>query len=268
MAARPPSRFGTDQGELTPRQLADAWKRQGGFDTVRKQLLVDFLQSEDRAALLAELDTLLPSILASTPSLAQKPKHLRPAEVLSLVEQRGTLNGTVSAVEGRLRAQRGKGRKVERELRKVLCEKKGIPFVDDGREDEEEEPVVVVKKEEPAVETSQQDETSSVPSIVANVTLPSSSAAPAPSPVLPQAAPSQPKLPSPSSTPSALLPTTARTPAPSQSEAAGSVLPNSTADPQASPGDGQVKPDEVVAAPSEDVEMSDAAPSAAAPPAA
>ncbi|GJN89199.1 hypothetical protein Rhopal_002177-T1 [Rhodotorula paludigena] len=199
MAARPPSRFGTDQGELTPRQLADAWKRQGGFDTVRKQLLVDFLQSDDRAALLAELDTLLPSILASTPSLAQKPKHLRPAEVLSLVEQRGTLNGTVNAVEGKLRAQRGKGRKVERELRKVLCEKKGIPFVDDGREDEEEEPVVVVKKEEPAVEQSKQDEASH---------------------------------------------------------------------PQASPADGQVKPDEVVAAPSADVEMSDAAPSGTAPPAA
>lgn len=42
----------------------------------------------------------------------------------------------------------------------MLCEKKGIPFVDDGREDEEEEPVVVVKKEEPAVEQSKQDEAS------------------------------------------------------------------------------------------------------------
>lgn len=45
MAAPPPPTQEQPSDELTPRQLADAWKKAGGFDRLRKQLLHDFVHS-------------------------------------------------------------------------------------------------------------------------------------------------------------------------------------------------------------------------------
>ncbi|GAA5916325.1 hypothetical protein JCM8208_007394 [Rhodotorula glutinis] len=117
--------------ELAPRQLADAWKKQGGFDRLRKQLLVDFLHSPEKDALVAELDSLLPTLLSTTPSLARTPRQTRVAETASLLDKRGALNAPVLRLENRLQSGKGVGKTVERELKRAMCEAKGVPYVDD-----------------------------------------------------------------------------------------------------------------------------------------
>ncbi|GAA5944750.1 hypothetical protein JCM3775_006487 [Rhodotorula graminis] len=117
--------------ELTPRQLADAWKKQGGFDRLRKQLLGDFLQSPEKDALVAELDALLPTLLSTTPSLARTPRQTRVAETASLLDKRGALNAPVLRLENRLQSGKGVGKTVERELKRAMCDAKGLPYVED-----------------------------------------------------------------------------------------------------------------------------------------
>lgn len=139
------------QGELTPRQIADSWKKQGGFDRLRKQLLVDFLQSvrpsplctphtysadsepltqPEKDALVAELDSLLPTLLSTTPSLARTPRQTRVAETASLLDKRGALNAPVLRLENRLQSGKGVGKTVERELKRAMCEAKGLPYIE------------------------------------------------------------------------------------------------------------------------------------------
>ncbi|GAA5848041.1 hypothetical protein JCM9279_007425 [Rhodotorula babjevae] len=117
--------------ELTPRQLADAWKKQGGFDRLRKQLLVDFLQSPDKDALVAELDSLLPTLLSTTPFLARTPRQTRVAETASLLDKRGALSAPVLRLENQLQSGKGVGKTVERELKRAMCDAKGVPYVED-----------------------------------------------------------------------------------------------------------------------------------------
>uniref|UniRef100_A0A0K3CBN3 BY PROTMAP: gi/342319868/gb/EGU11813.1/ Proteophosphoglycan 5 [Rhodotorula glutinis ATCC 204091] n=1 Tax=Rhodotorula toruloides TaxID=5286 RepID=A0A0K3CBN3_RHOTO len=113
--------------ELTPKQLAEQWKRQGGLDALRKQLLQDFLASPDRDQLLSSLDTLLPTLLSSSTTLTRLPRKDRPAAVLRTLQQRSALREPVGKLEGELRSGKGKGKRVERELRRCLCEARGCP---------------------------------------------------------------------------------------------------------------------------------------------
>ncbi|BGP39826.1 hypothetical protein JCM10449v2_003778 [Rhodotorula kratochvilovae] len=151
MAARAqPSPSAPLPDELTPRQLADAWKKDGGFDRLRKQLLHDFLTSPEKDALLADLDSLLPTLLASTTSLARHPRQARLGETTALLDKRGKLSAPVVHLENRLRSGKGVGRSVERELRRVMCEKKGLPYEEDkDNEEEEKTPEVPLLRPEP-----------------------------------------------------------------------------------------------------------------------
>ncbi|GAA5903685.1 hypothetical protein JCM5296_002118 [Sporobolomyces johnsonii] len=189
-------------GELTPTQLAALWKKQGGFDALRKQLLQDFLSSPDKDALLTQLDTLLPALLSSSPSLARQPKKDRPAFVLAEAEKRGALKEAVKGVEGGLRKTRedgkarGIGRRVERELRRCLRSARGMDG--DGEEEEESE-----EEETPAVQAQAEPSVSTPlppPPSVSAVSLPLPSdpttlaSAPIPAP-LPAATPSADTIP-------------------------------------------------------------------------
>ncbi|BGP47931.1 hypothetical protein JCM10450v2_003797 [Rhodotorula kratochvilovae] len=157
MAARAqPSPSAPLPDELTPRQLADAWKKDGGFDRLRKQLLHDFLTSPEKDALLADLDSLLPTLLASTTSLARHPRQARLGETTALLDKRGKLSAPVVHLENRLRSGKGVGRSVERELRRVMCEKKGLPYEEDKDDEEEEKtPEVPLLRPEPVRPTQQ-----------------------------------------------------------------------------------------------------------------
>ncbi|GAA5822684.1 hypothetical protein JCM3770_003367 [Rhodotorula araucariae] len=151
MAARSqPEQSAPRPDELTPRQLADAWKKDGGFDRLRKQLLHDFLASPEKDALLADLDSLLPTLLATTTSLARHPRQARLAETTTLLEKRGQLSAPVVHLENRLRSGKGVGRSVESELRRVMCEKKGLPYEEVKEDDSEEQPAPPLIRPEPA----------------------------------------------------------------------------------------------------------------------
>ncbi|KAJ8295056.1 Autophagy-related protein 11 [Rhodotorula toruloides] len=128
--------------ELTPKQLAEQWKRQGGLDALRKQLLQDFLASPDRDQLLSSLDTLLPTVLSSSTTLTRLPRKDRPSAVLRTLQQRVALREPVGKLEGELRSGKGKGKRVERELRRCLCEARGVPFVEEESMEEEVKPEV------------------------------------------------------------------------------------------------------------------------------
>ncbi|GAA5964037.1 hypothetical protein JCM21900_001254 [Sporobolomyces salmonicolor] len=195
-------------GELTPTQLAALWKKQGGFDALRKQLLQDFLSSPDKDALLTQLDTLLPALLSSSPSLARQPRKDRPAFVLAEAEKRGALEEAVKGAESELRKTReggkarGIGRRVERELRGCLRRTSGLQEdeADEEGSEEEEEKSAVTAQGKPSLSTPLPPPPSVSPVSLPpppDPTLATFSTAPIPSP-LPDASPASDKMPPPS----------------------------------------------------------------------
>ncbi|BGP31875.1 hypothetical protein JCM10296v2_003653 [Rhodotorula toruloides] len=170
--------------EVTPKQLAEQWKRQGGLDALRKQLLQDFLASPDRDQLLSSLDTLLPTLLSSSNTLTRLPRKDRPAAVLRTLQQRSALREPVGKLEGELRSGKGKGKRVERELRRCLCEARGVPFIEEG--DAEDEVKIEVKAEE---RVKAEDAAESAPASPQAFAMPASTsqpiAPPAPAPSAP-----------------------------------------------------------------------------------
>ncbi|BGP15964.1 hypothetical protein JCM10213_004779 [Rhodosporidiobolus nylandii] len=176
----------SQDGELTPHALAQLWKKHGGFDALRRQLVQDFLASPDKDALLARLDAVLPPLLAGSPALQRQARKDRPAYVLGELERREVLKPEKERVEGRLRADKGKGKRVERELRNALRRSRGESGEEEAGSDEEEEKEEVVKKEPEA------EEATPAPAPV----IPSPSpAAPTPAPAPPSALPGPSPLP-------------------------------------------------------------------------
>lgn len=108
----------------------------------------------DRDQLLSSLDTLLPTVLSSSTTLTRLPRKDRPAAVLRTLQQRAALREPVGKLEGELRSGKGKGKRVERELRRCLCEARGVPFVEEEDVEEKVKPEVKaevrVKAEEKA----------------------------------------------------------------------------------------------------------------------
>ncbi|GAA5857455.1 hypothetical protein JCM8547_009282 [Rhodosporidiobolus lusitaniae] len=140
-AAHPPA-------ELTPTALVALWKKEGGLDSLRRELLADFLASPDRDALLSRLDVLLPSVLSSTPAIARQAKKDRPALAMQeVVERKDAMKEWVDKLEVRLRgSDKREGKRVERELRRTLRRARGR---EEGESEEEaEEKEGEVKKEE------------------------------------------------------------------------------------------------------------------------
>lgn len=143
-----------DTGEVTPAQLAAAWKKRGGFDSLRKQLLADYLRSvslyaldgcreeivvltgspraqPEKDKLMSDLDNLLPALLASTPSIARQDKKDRPSAVIRTMTQIETLKPQVKGVERRLRDEEDTAKRIRTELKRSLCDLKGVPFVEE-----------------------------------------------------------------------------------------------------------------------------------------
>ncbi|GAA5901459.1 hypothetical protein JCM6882_006283 [Rhodosporidiobolus microsporus] len=193
MAAVPPQAPPQSADEITPQKLAELWKKQGGFDSLRKQLLADFLASPDRDALLTRLDTLLPLVFSQTPSLPRLPRKDRPATALSELKKRDALKECMDKLEVRLRATREKGtgtgrsrakegRRVERELANTLRRARGVEGEELESEESEEEEAVVVKKEETAPPPAPSHSPALVRpiAITPSPSLPPASASPAP----------------------------------------------------------------------------------------
>ncbi|POY71756.1 hypothetical protein BMF94_5117 [Rhodotorula taiwanensis] len=132
-------------GEVTPAQLAAAWKKRGGFDSLRKQLLADFLTAPEKDKFLSDLDVSLPALLASTPSIARQDKKDRPAAVIRSMKQIETLKPQTKALEKRLRQDDGLSRRIQAELRRSLCELKGVPYIEDSQP---EAPLVTPSRDE------------------------------------------------------------------------------------------------------------------------
>ncbi|GAA5835560.1 hypothetical protein JCM11251_002964 [Rhodosporidiobolus azoricus] len=204
MAAMPPDTPSQQIDGITPQKLAELWKKQGGFDSLRKQLLADFLASPDRDALLTRLDTLLPLVLSQTPSLPRLARKDRPATALAEVERRDALKETMDKLEVRLRSTRerdaeGKrigsrakeGRRIERELGNALRKARGVEEMMEESEESEVEEAVVVKKEETAPSPAPSASAALVQPLALNPTtsLPPASASLAPLPALTSASP-------------------------------------------------------------------------------
>ncbi|GAA5870637.1 hypothetical protein JCM3774_001709 [Rhodotorula dairenensis] len=132
MAARTgdgPIRDGSTN-ETTPEQLAAAWKKGGGFDSLRKQLLAEFLSAPQKDKFLADLDVSLPALLASTPSIARQERKDRPNAVIRSMKQIETLRPQIKATEKRLREDDAIASRIDRELARSLCQIRGVPFVE------------------------------------------------------------------------------------------------------------------------------------------
>ncbi|GAA6002525.1 hypothetical protein JCM10207_001162 [Rhodosporidiobolus poonsookiae] len=146
--------------EITPQDLAAQFKKDGHFDSLRRDLLASFLSSPDRDALSSRLDAVLPTLLASSPSIARHQRKDRPAAVLAELEKRGVLRESAGRLEGRLRAKKGKGKRVERELGRTLRRARGETVEDEeaGEDEESEEelekPVTAVEAPAAALPTN------------------------------------------------------------------------------------------------------------------
>ncbi|GAA5982072.1 hypothetical protein JCM10908_004725 [Rhodotorula pacifica] len=121
--------------EVTPEQLAATWKKRGGFDSLRKQLLADFLNAPEKDKFLADLDVSLPALLASTPSIARQDRKDRPNAVIRSMKQIETLKPQIKATEKRLREDEAIAKRMDKELARSLCEIRGVPFVDVDEEE-------------------------------------------------------------------------------------------------------------------------------------
>ncbi|GAA6027327.1 hypothetical protein JCM8097_002596 [Rhodosporidiobolus ruineniae] len=194
MAAIPPQTGAppTAQDELTPAKLAALWKKQGGFDQLRKHILADFLASPDRDALLARLDALLPTVLASTPSLARQSRAARPATVLAELEKRDAIKEGMDKLEVRLRGKKREGRRIERELGRTLRRARGEEVGEE--EDSEEEGEGEVKGEYPVPTAPPANPStpasSAVPTLAPPTPAPAADSVPAPPPSASPAVPS------------------------------------------------------------------------------
>lgn len=161
----------TTSPELTPHALAALWKKQGGFDSLRKQLLTDFLASvrplssslalpvhshadpspsptqPERDALLSRLDALLPTLL-SHPPVSRQARKDRPASALAELDRRLALKEWSDKLDVQLRTtEKGKGgkggkrvgRRVEKELARTLRTARGQKVEEEESSEEEEE---------------------------------------------------------------------------------------------------------------------------------
>ncbi|GAA5983215.1 hypothetical protein JCM11641_006853 [Rhodosporidiobolus odoratus] len=135
----PPKQWGPPpqqpKPELTPQHLAELWKKQGGFDLLRRELLNEFLASPERDALLTRLDTLLPTLLSSTPAVARQARRDRSSYLTSELERRDALKEASDKLEVRLSGKKGAGKRVERELRDIMRKEKGLPPAEVGEND-------------------------------------------------------------------------------------------------------------------------------------
>jgi hypothetical protein len=143
--------------EITPAQLAATWKKSGGFDSLRKQLLADFINAVRTAAedakssiqarltgircvpqpekdkFLADLDVSLPALLASTPSIARQERKDRPNAVIRSMKQIETLKPQIKLAEKRLREDETVAKRIDQELARSLCQLRGVPFVEEPK---------------------------------------------------------------------------------------------------------------------------------------
>ncbi|GAA6064623.1 hypothetical protein JCM10212_006068 [Sporobolomyces blumeae] len=137
--------------EVTPAELARLWKKSGQFDRLRKQLLSDFLASADHEALVAKLDSLVPTLIErSDPPLSRIPRKDRPPVLVADLDRAHVLESALERVKQRLerkgaKGSKGIGRTVERELRGCLSDARGLersqeePDSEEGEEEGEED---------------------------------------------------------------------------------------------------------------------------------
>lgn len=132
MATRADGSGGTASArDITPAQLAATWKKSGGFDSLRKQLLADFINAPEMAKFLTDLDVSLPALLASTPSIARQERKDRPNAVIRSMKQIETLKPQIKLTEKRLREDETVAKRIDQELARSLCQLRGVPFVEE-----------------------------------------------------------------------------------------------------------------------------------------
>ncbi|SCZ99581.1 BZ3500_MvSof-1268-A1-R1_Chr3-1g06120 [Microbotryum saponariae] len=99
------SRPATTTSITSPTELVAAWKKEGLFDALRKQLIHDFSQSDDKDSFLIQLDDKLAQLVAD-PSFARLNKKDRSLHLYNSTEgQSQLLQQTSAATDRRLRAK-------------------------------------------------------------------------------------------------------------------------------------------------------------------
>ncbi|SGY50383.1 BQ5605_C001g00879 [Microbotryum silenes-dioicae] len=128
---------------ISPTELVAAWKREGLFDSLRKQLIHDFAQSDDKDSFLKQLDEKLGQLVADS-SFARLNKKDRSLHLYNSTEgQSQLLQQTSAATDRRLRAkQAGQSEssleQIEKGLRATLNSVRGKAQV---VEDESKKPL-------------------------------------------------------------------------------------------------------------------------------
>ncbi|KAK4702770.1 hypothetical protein P7C70_g3452, partial [Phenoliferia sp. Uapishka_3] len=89
----------------TPQELASLFRLGGGYDSLRRQLMADFLNSPDKATFDARLDSIIPVAL-SRPTPSTTTKQDRHHTIVADIQGRHTvLNRVVAEVERGIRAK-------------------------------------------------------------------------------------------------------------------------------------------------------------------
>ncbi|KAK4704032.1 hypothetical protein P7C70_g2181, partial [Phenoliferia sp. Uapishka_3] len=89
----------------TPQELASLFRLGGGYDSLRRQLMADFLSSPDKATFDARLDSIIP-IALSRPTPSTTTKQDRHHTIVADIQGRHTvLNRVVAEVERGIRAK-------------------------------------------------------------------------------------------------------------------------------------------------------------------